>query len=239
MRSWCRTLFLLALCEPAAAADRDMLFIAPMSAAMPMAEFADGKLSNGIIKDVSEAIAHKLGRTPKFASIPGKRVEYTLAAGEADGVCNVLPGWIKGDFHWSRPLIPNAGIIISHRDAPVVRALADLKGKRVGTVLGYRYPGLEGVIDTVFLREDARTVQQVFMKMGAGRNAHAIAERLEFEYEVRTNKALKLREDLVFETYKTSCAFSKLSKVPFAEIEQAIAALNASGAIDAIVARYR
>lgn len=239
MRYRYRFLFLFALCQPAAAADREIVFIAPMSAAMPLASFAGGQISGGIIKDVSEAIARKLGRTARFVSIPGKRVEFTLAAGEADGVCNVLPGWIVGDFNWSRPLIPNAGLIISHRDAPVVRALADLKGKRVGTVLGYRYPGLEGVIDKVFMREDARTVQQVFLKMGAGRNAHAIAERLEFEYEMRTNKELKLREDLVFETYRTSCAFSRHSKIPFAEVEAAVGALFAGGAIDAIVARYR
>ncbi len=221
------------------AAEREMVFIAPMSAAMPLASFNDGQISAGIIKDISEAIAHKLGRTAKFISIPGKRVELSLASGEADGVCNVLPGWIKGDFHWSRPLIPNALIVISHRDAPVVRSLGDLKGKRVGTVLGYRYPGLEGIVDKVFLREDARTVQQVFMKMEAGRNAHAIAERLEFDYELRANRELKLREDLVHDTYKTSCAFSRLSKIPFADVEQAIAMLVASGAIDLILARYR
>ncbi len=236
---WSLVLIALAECQSASAAGRDMIFIAPLSSAMPMAGFKDDKLNDGILKDLGEAIAHKLGMQARFVSIPGKRVGQTLAAGLADGVCNVMPAWIPGEFAWSRPLIANAGIVVSHRDAPVVHAIADLAGLRVGTVLGYRYPALEPVIGKLFQREDARTVQQVFLKMAVGRNQHAIVERLELTYELRTNKTSPLREDLVVETYRTSCSFSRASKIPFTDIESAIEALSGAGAVEAIMARYR
>jgi polar amino acid transport system substrate-binding protein len=223
----------------AGAAEPDIVFLAPLSSAMPLARFDDGQLSEGILKDVGEAIAAKLGRRALFLGVPGKRVEFMLRAGQADGVCNVLPSWISGDFAWTRPLIPNAGIVISRTDAPVVRSLNDLAGQRVGTVLGYRYPALGTAIGTLFVREDARTVQQVFLKMEAGRHAHAIGERLELDYELRGNPGLKLREDLVYENYKTACAFSRASKIPFGAVEAAVDALAAAGAIDAILAHYR
>jgi polar amino acid transport system substrate-binding protein len=232
-------LFALALSPASFAAEPEIVFLAPTSSAMPIAHFSDGRLDGGIIKDLGDAIALRLGRQARYVSLPGKRVEFALGAGQADGVCNVLPGWISGDFAWSRPLIPNAGVVISHRDAPVIRSLDDLAGKRVGTVLGYKYPALEPVLGKTFLREDASTMQHVFLKMEAGRNKYAIGERLELEYEMRVNNVMALREDLVFETYKTSCAFARTSKIPFADIEQAIAALAAAGAVDAIITRYR
>lgn len=229
----------LALSTAAFAAEPDIVFLAPTSSAMPIAQFSEGRLTGGILKDLGDAIAVRLGRNARYLSMPGKRVEQALAAGQADVVCNVLPGWIGGDFGWSRPLIPNAGIIISHRDAPIVRALGDLAGQRVGTVLGYKYPVLEPVLGKLFQREDASTMQHVFLKMEAGRNKHAIGERLELDYQMRVNKALTLREDLVFETYKTACAVSRASKIAPAEIDQAIAGLLASGVVDVILARYR
>ncbi|MES2325064.1 MAG: transporter substrate-binding domain-containing protein [Pseudomonadota bacterium] len=239
LRTWRLFLLLLVYCPGSSAAGGEIVFIAPLSSAMPFARFADGQLSAGILKDLGDAIAGKLGREARFVSIPGKRVGQTLSAGLADGVCNVMPAWIPGDFAWSRPLIPNAGVVVSRSDAPVIRTIGDLAGLRVGTVLGYRYPSLEPVIGKLFIREDARTVEQVFLKMHVGRNKHSIVERREFEYELHTNKASTLREDLVYETYKTSCAFSRASKIAFADIDQAIAALVSAGAVDAIIARYR
>lgn len=229
----------LALCGAARAAEPEIVFLAPTSSAMPFVQFSDGRLAGGILKDLGDAIALRLGRTARYVSLPGKRVEQALAAGQADVVCNVMPGWISGDFAWSRPLIPNAGIIISHRDAPIIRSLGDLAGQRVGTVLGYKYPVLEPVLGKLFQREDASTMQHALLKMEAGRNKHAIGERLELEYGMRVNKALALREDLVFETYRTSCAISRASKIPLADIEQATAGLLASGVVDVILARYR
>ncbi len=73
-------LLLLALCPGAGAAEGEMVFIAPLSSAMPFADFTSGQLSGGILGDVGDAIAHKLGRQARYLSIPGKRVDQTLSA---------------------------------------------------------------------------------------------------------------------------------------------------------------
>jgi polar amino acid transport system substrate-binding protein len=166
-------------------------------------------------------------------------VGYALTHGQADAVCNVLPEWIDGDFRWSVPLVPNAGVIVARPEAPVVHALADLADKPLSTVLGYRYPDLEPVLGAHFLRQDSMSVEHQFLKIGLGRIEYAVVERLALQNALRANKALKLRTDLVYSTFKAQCAFSRASQIPFGDIERAIAVLLRDGRIDAILARYR
>ncbi|HZX28525.1 MAG TPA: ABC transporter substrate-binding protein, partial [Telluria sp.] len=132
-------------CGPAAAGPAEIVFLAPQNHAMPIARFEHGRLAGGILKDLGDAIAARLGVPARFVSVPSKRVALALRAGEADGVCYVLPGWIDGDYRWTQPIIPNGVAVVAHGGAPVVHSLSDLAGHRVGTVLGYRYPLLEQV----------------------------------------------------------------------------------------------
>ncbi len=228
----------LALATGAAQAD-DILFIAPTNHAMPLAQFKDGRISGGILMDLGTAIAQRLGRTARFVSVPSKRVSMVLASGEADGVCYVLPKWIDGDFHWSRPLIPNGMLLVAHPKAPVIRTLDELAERSVGTVAGYRYPEIEAVLGKRFMRDDAPTSEHTVSKLAAGRTSYAIVGQTMFDYRRRNDKAFHARAELVITTVITQCAFSRSSKIPFAQIEKAINALAAQGGMDDILARYR
>jgi polar amino acid transport system substrate-binding protein len=229
----------LLACTAAHAAQEEMVFIAPTNLAMPLAQFKDGRINNGILMELGVAIAHRLGRTARFVTVPSKRVAMVLSKGEADGVCYVMPHWIEGDFQWSRPLIPNRSLLVSLPGVPAIRSIADLAGKKIGTVAGYRYPELEQALGSKFNREDAPTSELTMSKLSAGRTSHAIVGETTFDYQKRSDPSFAARSDLVIASVTTRCAFSRLSKIPFAQVDKAINALADQGGVEEILSRYR
>lgn len=232
-------LALLLSCAAARAGTGELVLLAPANHAMPIAEFSGGRLSDGIMKDVGEALAARLGLAARFIVVPSRRVALVLSQGEADGVCYVQPYWIDGVYRWSVPMIPNGALVLARDDAPVVASAADLRGKKVGTVAGYRYPYFEQALGKDFVRDDAPSMQHNLKKLLAGRTSYALIEQASAAWERRLAPQRKLRTDLVYETFKARCAFSLKSALPFAEVNRAIEAMIADGTVDQIMARYR
>jgi polar amino acid transport system substrate-binding protein len=226
-------------CAPALAGAGELVLIAPMNHAMPLASFSNGSLSAGILKDLGEALASRVGRQVRFVAVPSKRVSLVLAQGGADGVCYVQPHWIDGDFQWSAPFIPNAGMVLAHAGAPVIRSIGELRGQKVGTVAGYRYTIFERALGEGFLRDDAPSTQHNLLKLAAGRTSYALVDQATALYEIRNAPKDKPRIELAYESSKARCAFSRHSKVPFAELTRAIDAVAADGTVERILARYR
>jgi polar amino acid transport system substrate-binding protein len=232
---------LLALlsCSVAHAAHEEIVFIAPMNHAMPLAQFKDGRLSGGILMDLGVAIAQRLGRTARFVSVPSKRVSMVLSKGEADGVCYVMPHWIDGDFNWSRPLIPNRMLVVAHARAPLVGTVAALSGQPIGTVAGYRYPEMEAALGKGFVRDDAPNGELSISKLRAGRTRYAIMGESMFDYQRRNDASFQARSELVVASVTTQCAFSRTSTIPFAQVEHAINAMIEKGSVREILSHYR
>jgi polar amino acid transport system substrate-binding protein len=220
-------------------ASGELLMVAPLNQNMPVAQFDHDKLTGGILKDVSEAIARRIGRPISFISVAGDQVSAILSQGKADGICYVRPFWIDGDYHWSRPLIPDAELVASLPGAPVVRSLLDLRDRPVGTVTSYRYPRVEQVLGLRFVREDSDTMEENLRKIMQGAVSYTVIAQSTLAYQLKVNKALKLRPNLVYASYTAQCAFSKRGNLPLAEIDKAISGLIEDGSIEAILARYR
>ena len=220
-------------------ASGDLLMIAPLNQTMPLAQFDNDKLSGGILKDLSEAIARRMGRNIAFISVAGDHVSATLAQGKADGICYVRPFWIDGDYHWSRPLIPDAELVASLPSAPVVRSLLDLRDRPVGTVTAYRYPRVEQVLGLRFQRQDSPTMEENLRRMMQGAVRYTVLAQSTLSYQLKVNKALKLRPDLIFASFTAQCAFSKRGNADFGEVDKAINGLIDDGSVASILARYR
>jgi polar amino acid transport system substrate-binding protein len=231
--------FVVALLPAAAQASGELLMIAPLNQTMPLAQFENDKISGGILKELGEAIAHRMGRSAAFISVAGDQVSSTLAQGKADAICYVRPFWIDGDYNWSRPLIPDAELVASLPNAPVVRSLLDLRDRPVGTVAAYRYPRVEQVLGLRFQRNDSATMEENLHKMMQGTFSHTVIGQQILAYQLKTNKSLKLRADLVYASFTAQCAFSKRSNTVFWEANKAINSLIDDGSVDAILGHYR
>lgn len=230
---------LLLCCACVGAVPGELVLIAPSNHPMPMADIAGGRLRAGILKDLGEALGAKLGRTVRFVVVPGRRVSLTLAQGAADGVCMVKPGWIDGEFNWSAGFIPTGGVVLARADAPVIARLTDLRGKKVGTVGGYRYQTLESVLGKDFLRDDAPSSDHNRLKLLVGRTQYAVMELSSAAYQVKNDATRNLRLDITYEHGMARCAFSRTSTIPFAQVRQAIDGMVAERAMVKIMAKYR
>jgi ABC-type amino acid transport substrate-binding protein len=226
-------------CAAATAAPRELVMLAPLNHTMPIARFTGTELTGGILKDLGDLMAAKLGRTARYVAVPSRRVALMLARGEADGVCLVQPHWIDGDFRWSAPLIPTGGVVLARADAPVIARLEDLRGKKVGTVAGYRYQYIGPLLGRDFLRDDAPSAEHNLRKLLAGRTQYALMELTSAAYQVRNDATRSLRLDITYESDMARCAFSPKSAIPYAEIKQATDSIAAERGVDKIMARYR
>jgi polar amino acid transport system substrate-binding protein len=231
--------FLAAVSALAHANSAALRMIAPRNQTMPLARFEAGKMNGGILKDLGEALAARLGRRAVFITVDGARIPAVLTAGEADGVCYVRPIWIDGDYHWSQPLIPDAELVAAHPDAPVVRSLLDLRDRPVATVTGYRYPRLEQVLGLRFQRLDSPTMEDNLKQIMQGKARYTVVGQGILAWQQKLNPALRLRADLVFASFSAQCAFSRRSRVPAADIDRAISSLVHDGSVQKILARYR
>ncbi|MYM25476.1 transporter substrate-binding domain-containing protein [Duganella sp. FT135W] len=231
------TLCLTSAC--AYAGPGELVMLAPIDQAMPIVRFQNGTLSGGIVKDVGDALATRLGRRAVYLNADSPEVTPALSGGRADGMCYLLPFWVDGDYNWSPPLLPDAEMIAARNDAPRLRSLKDLKDKPVGTVVGYRYPRVQQVLGARFKRVDVANMDKNIEQMMSGKVPYTMISESTLNYQHRIHPKLKLRAELVFSSYKAQCAFSQKSAVPFDEVSKAIDALIKDGSIDQIMARYR
>jgi ABC-type amino acid transport substrate-binding protein len=228
---------LLSTC--ALAGPGELVMLAPLDQAMPIVRFQNGVISGGIVKDMGDALAQRMGRRPVYMNADSPEVTPALSSGRADAMCYVMPFWIDGEYNWSPPLFPDAEMIAARSDMPRLRSLKDLREKQVGTVQSYRYQRVELVLGRHFKRVDAANMEANIQQMIAGKVPYTMISEATLNYLHRVQPELKVRADLVFSAYKAQCAFSQQSKVPFDEVGRAIDSLLKDGSISQILARYR
>ena len=125
-------LFLSALL-PATAAASDLVILVDTATEMPMAKFERYRLVDGIHRDIGVALARHMQRTPRFISLPRKRVTRALESGVADVMCSYVPEWLNGTFHWSKPFIPIVEVLIADRSVERPRAKEMLASLGLGS----------------------------------------------------------------------------------------------------------
>ena len=228
---------LLLSCAATRALAGDLVMLAPIDQTMPIVRFQDGRLSGGILKDVGDAVAQRLGRRAVYLNADVPDVKPMLTSGRADAICYVILSWIDGDYNWSSPLIPDAEMVVARIGSPPVHSLRDLRDRPVSTVAGYRYQRVEQVLGVHFIRTDAENIEKALQQLIDGRVQYSIVGENLLAYLQHNNPNLKVRPDLVFSAFKAQCAMSRKSQVPFTEFNRAIYAMLSDGTDDHILAR--
>lgn len=223
----------------AGAAPAPLVVLVDTGTEMPMANFRDGRLVEGIHKDVGVALASKLGREASFLPLPHKRIVLALESGQADLICLYLPPWLPGAFGWSRGFYPMSSVVVTDTSVPRPRDLKDLSGEPVATVLGYYYPELERSMGAGFIRDDGHSATANLRKIAAGRLHHAITQQSTLDYYLKVGDKLSLHPPLVVKNYMAQCAVSPRGKVDVADVNQAISVLVKDGGLARIIAAYQ
>lgn len=222
------------------AQEAPLVFIAPANHTMPFVDLQRGQLAGGILKDLGEAIAERIGRKASFLVVPSKRVSAALDNGEADVLCYTAPAWTDArHVRWSRPVFDYTGAVARRADAPPLQQLAQLANERLGTVAGYRYLEVEAALGTGYLRDDAPDMGRNLAKLTAGRVRYAMTEKLTLAYAMRESPAPGPQLALATVSYPTYCVFSTRRGLPLANLDRAVETLVADGSVERILARYR
>jgi ABC-type amino acid transport substrate-binding protein len=213
--------------------------VAPTNQSMPMLRMAGELPAEGLLKDVGEALAERLGLSPVFLPLPSKRAGPAVAAGAADLLCYVKPGWLEDKVLWTRPFLPGTGIVAAHPTAPPVATLQELRDEPLGTVLGYRYPILDQAFMKAIRREDVPDATTNLRRLALGRIRYAITDRAALEYFLRDNPASGLREAIEVERYQLACALSPDRAALLAPLNRAIDRMQMDGTLEGLFGRYR
>lgn len=226
-----------ATCTQAAASIR---ILVDASTAMPMAKIEGLRVTGGIHRDLGIEMARELGEPAQFVVMPRKRIPVALARGDGDLACHFLPEWLPGDFGWTEPFMPNALLLLTDSRVAPIDNLQALRGKPIGTVLGFVYPDIERELGTGFIRDDAADASHNLLKFAAGRSRHMLTGEVFLLYQQRINgMVLRARAPMVVRRYKAACAVSRKSRHSVAEINRVIRLLQNNHRLADIYDKYR
>ncbi len=225
---------------PLTASAGDLVILVDTGTEMPMARFQRFHLVDGIHRDVGLALARHMKRTPKFMSLPRKRIVKALQEGAADVLCSYVPEWLDGKFQWTQPFIPIVEVLITDVSVERPNSIAELAGKPVGTVLGYNHPEVVEVLGDAFVRSDGPTTEANFRKVAAGRVKYALTGKSFLDWRLKQgDPMLTLHPPMVVKSYMGQCAVSPKGRAKVGEVDRAVGEMIRDGTINSIVARYK
>lgn len=184
---------------------------------------------------LGRALAAATGRRARLLELPRNRLAAALEAGDGDILCGYLPAWMPGEVDWSRAFIPVTDVVVSSNRVPALRAIEELKGKRIGTVLGFRYPDFEQALGADFARDDGPSESISLQKMMAGRFDYAITTAATVHTQTVRGVLPPNAHVLVVREIKTMCAVSRRGHVTPAEVNAAIDAIERSGELEKLL----
>ncbi|UUZ46824.1 hypothetical protein LP420_23920 [Massilia sp. B-10] len=85
-----------------------------------------------------------------------------------------------------------------------------MRGKKVGTVVDYRYRYLEPVLGKDFVRDDAPSVEHALRKLMAGRTQYTLMELSTAAWHVKNDAALRL--DITYENSRALRLFQAVER---------------------------
>jgi polar amino acid transport system substrate-binding protein len=235
-------LVLLALGQVVHAEERALRFSINDSWAMPMVRIEQGKAVAGILVDLQQRLAAKVGRKAELLVMPRLRVQQALDAGEIDVRCYVSPNWLNNDhdnYVWSLPFMSQRDVLVGTYAQNLQPE--QLHDEHLGTVLGFSYPRLEPLFASGQLqREDARTQDLVLRKLSAGRYQYAISNELSLHWFNRQQPPEhKLHTLSEVASDPIACIVRNAPDVPTMALLRAMVQMKQAGEFDALLARYR
>ena len=213
--------------------------VAPVNQSMPMLRMDGQRPVDGLLKDLGELLAQRLGLSPVFVPRPSKRAGPAVASGAADLLCYVKPEWLDGQVLWTQAFLSGTGIIAAGPNAPPVSRLQDLRDEPLGTVLGYRYPVIDQAFNQRIRREDVSDAETNLRRLAIGRLHFVVTDRAALAYYLKANPGAALREVIEVEQYQLGCALSPHKADLLQPLNRAIDRIQMDGSVAKLLGRYR
>lgn len=211
----------------------------------PFAMFDNqGQLSDGVAKQLLEQIAVDLRVGTEYQNVPRARVMEWLKQGKADIACFLNPLWVDepAAVDWSVAFFTSQQVIVRRRNSAAVTQLADLDGKRLGTIRGFFYPEFNmAFLQKKMLRDDAISLSSNLQRLAQGRLDAVLSVELSLRYTLKQNPQFAgafSADPLWTEAPSLHCAVSHSSPKRMQLLRQ-LARMDAEGRMLAVLAPYQ
>jgi polar amino acid transport system substrate-binding protein len=176
-------------------------------------------------------------------TLPRKVVDTAAEQNRIDARCYVIESWVKDSalYNWSQDIFDVVNVVAFASGTPPVRKIEDLKGAKIGTVLGYHYPKLESQFaEGTMFRSDAGRESSNIQKLIQNRVAYAIVESTEFVWQVKgkDRQRFEAKDFFELERYPIKCALLKTSAVSAQDFNRAIDKLKREGFFKKLLSKY-
>lgn len=207
---------------------------------------ASGKVEGGLLADMGEQLARKLGTHAVQLTFSRRRLEDAVMTGAADISCYLSPSWSDRygkSGRWTLATLPQIERLVVGSGQPLPKAIPDdFAGKRVALILGYHYPRIQPLFDQRrATRQDFTRVEQLFHAVEQGHADVLISSEAEILGYLNANpdrRRLFTVGTVNFTVVKTQCLVSPASPWSLARIDAALASLVDSGELERLARRY-
>jgi len=169
-------------------------FSASANWTMPMADYsADGALQDGVMLKIIRAIGNASSLPWVIATFPRQRLDEAAETGEIDVRCYSRPEWTRSPdtYFWSDPIMIHRNLIIAKKGTRQLQNLADLAGRSIATVLGFRYSVLDRLMQSDSVtRHVVPTERNVALMVALGRSEYGFINALTLRYLQRREPVL-------------------------------------------------
>lgn len=211
----------------------------------PYTIYEQGILRSGLVKDIFDELGADMAVSIRYVDLPRKRVEAGLESGEIHIAPVAHPHWLSKEFSgdWTEPLFIQRELLVMQVGSRLnYHGPQDLKGLRVGTILGYHYPFVESYFQSgATYRVDVQKADQnVDMLLNQRIDAYIVHDMVFRYFQKMDKRAALLRAvDLGNKEREISWAVSRKSPVPLDSLNAFIRNLKKSGRIEQILKKYQ
>jgi len=199
----------------------------------------------GVIKDINDEAAKRLGITIDYKLFARRSVDAVLLDGDGHVTCNIQPAWtgIADQLIWTEPMFEDQDIYWRKTNTPALNNVEDLIGKSFMTYSGYTHG--ETVTAQVEAKQTKRVnlyaSQNLMQELLRGRADYGIFSRIRGQFLLTQKKYAGKIEPagLVDSTYNNFCAISPSSPVDPNLYAKTLDAITADGTLEKILADYR
>lgn len=208
---------------------------------MPYVESIDHELTRGFVHDLGERVGQLLNVDVRFVEMPDKRIEASLQQGGIHLLCINNPQWMSAPqkLHWSPSLFDEEDVLAQRTDTPILRDIDTLRGRTLGTSLGYVYPQplMDAFAGGTIHRNDVRNLETRLHMLQHGRLDAIVDMRRPLEFLLAEHAGLAIAVNRVaLQRYSIYCSYGPALPIPAARLDTVLQQLVDDGSIQRMLA---
>lgn len=203
-----------------------------------------GLVVGGILKDIGDTLSRELSVDVIFHEVPRKRLEMALNDGTAHVYMKGNPKWVADStrFLWSRSLFREEDILLLRKGSEKqIESPKDLKGLRMGTILGYHYSALDSLFEAGFLqRQDVTNLYANIQKLQMKRLDCLVDSDILIHYQLKKKDIQDLKvAQWVAASIEVFNMVSPKCPVPLDSLNRVYSDMHERGSFEEILNHYR